>query len=408
MTSISLFELNEHIRRALALNFPDAVWIRAEVGQLKESRGHFYFNLVQKSEETDELIARSDAVLWGRKFKSLARQHGSLINDLLQEGLELLLKVQVEFHESFGFKLMVEDIDPNFTLGKLAIERQKVLGKLKKKRLLEKNSLLTTPTVLQRIAVLSNSTAAGYHDFINQIQSNKYGHDYELELFPIALQGAKVESEILEKFEIIKSRKKEFDCVVIIRGGGSKIDLAAFDSFEIGKTIANFKLPVFTGIGHEIDEGIADYVAHTALKTPTAVAEFIISHNAYFEEQLMRNWLQIREINTQILREAKLQLESIHQNIKHLSLENIRNQNRMIDYMEQEIPRAAKGVLKTEKSKVDNIEKLCKTLSPEQILKRGYSITTKKGKVIKNPKDLKKGDVVKTILKKGTVESKVE
>ena len=408
MTSISLFELNEHIRRALALNFPDAVWIRAEVGQLKESRGHFYFNLVQKSEETDELIARSDAVLWGRKFKSLARQHGSLINDLLQEGLELLLKVQVEFHESFGFKLMVEDIDPNFTLGKLAIERQKVLGKLKKKRLLEKNSLLATPTVLQRIAVLSNSTAAGYHDFINQIQSNTYGHDYELELFPIALQGAKVEGEILEKFEIISNRKKEFDCVVIIRGGGSKIDLAAFDSFEIGKTIANFKLPVFTGIGHEIDEGIADYVAHTALKTPTAVAEFIISHNAYFEEQLMRNWLQIREINTQILREAKLQLENIHQNIKHLSLENIRNQKRMIDYMEQEIPRAAKGVLKTEKSKVDNLEKLCKTLSPEQILNRGYSITTKNGKVIKDAKELKKGAVVKTILKKGTIKSKIE
>ena len=378
------------------------------MGQLKESRGHFYFNLVQKSEETEELIAKSEAVLWNKRFRSLARQHGNLINDLLQEGLELLLKVQVDFHESFGFKLMVEDIDPNFNLGKLAVERQQILGKLKKKKLLEKNSLLPTPIVLQRIAILSNSTAAGYHDFVNQIKSNKYGHDYEMELFPIALQGPKVEGEILEKFKILKERKKEFDCVVIIRGGGSKIDLASFDSFEIGKAIANFKLPIFTGIGHEIDEGIADYVAHTALKTPTAVAEFIISHNAYFEERLMRNWLQIREINSQILRQANLELETIHQNIKHLSLENIRNQKRMIDYIEQEIPRAAKGVLKIENSKVDNLEKLCQTLSPEEILKRGYSITTKGGKVIKNAKDLKKGEVVKTILKKGDFRSKVE
>jgi len=170
MTSISLFELNEHIRRVLALNFSEAVWVRAEVGQLKESRGHFYFHLVQKSEETGEMIAKSDAVLWGTKFRSLARKHGSLIHDLLREDLELLLQVQVDFHESYGFKLMVEDIDPNFTLGKLAIERQQILGKLKKKRLLEKNSLIQTPTVIQRIAVLSNSTAAGYHDFINQIK----------------------------------------------------------------------------------------------------------------------------------------------------------------------------------------------------------------------------------------------
>ena len=229
-----------------------------------------------------------------------------------------------------------------------------------------------------------------------------------MELFPIALQGPKVEGEILEKFEIIKKRKKEFDCVVIIRGGGSKIDLASFDSFEIGKAIANFKLPIFTGIGHEIDEGIADYVAHTALKTPTAVAEFILSHNAYFEEQLMRYWLQIREINSRILQQAKLNLESIHQNIKHFSLENIRNQKRMIDYIEEEIPRAAKNILKTEKLNIKNLEKLCQSLSPEQILKRGYSITTKDGKVIKNVKELSKGEVVKTILREGNFKSKVE
>jgi len=222
------------------------------------------------------------------------------------------------------------------------------------------------------------------------------------------LQGARVEEEILAQFKIIKSRKADFDCVVIIRGGGSKLDLASFDNFEIGKTIANFKLPVFTGIGHEIDEGIADFVAHTALKTPTAVAEFIVSHNGYFEEQLVRNWLTIREINGQVLNNAQQNLEVIRQNIKNLSEETIRNQKRMLDYMEQEIPRAAKGVLNIENSKINNLEKLCKTLSPEQILKRGYSISTKNGKVIKNSKELKKGEVVKTILRKGFFKSKVE
>ena len=407
MTSISLFELNEHIRRVLALNFSEAVWVRAEVGQLRESRGHFYFTLIQKSEETEELIAKSDAVLWGSKFRSMARKHGSLIHDLLREDLELMLKVQVEFHESYGFKLLVEDIDPNFTLGKLAIERQAILGKLKKKRLLEKNSLLSMPVVLQRIAVLSNSTAAGYHDFINQIKTNKYGHHFELELFPIALQGVNVEKEILAQFEIIKARKADFDCVVIIRGGGSKIDLAAFDNFEIGKTIANFKLPVFTGIGHEIDEGIADFVAHTALKTPTAVAEFIVSHNGYFEEQLVRHWLSIREINSQVLSTAQQNLEVISQNIKFLTEETIRNQKRMLDYIEQEIPRAAGSSIKSAGTTIDNLERLCKTLSPEAVLKRGYSITSKNGKVITNSEDIQKGDLIETKLKKGTITSKV-
>ncbi len=407
MTSISLFELNEHIRRVLALNFSEAVWVRAEVGQLRESRGHFYFTLIQKSEETEELIAKSDAVLWGSKFRSMARKHGSLIHDLLREDLELMLKVQVEFHESYGFKLLVEDIDPNFTLGKLAIERQAILGKLKKKRLLEKNSLLSMPVVLQRIAVLSNSTAAGYHDFINQIKTNKYGHHFELELFPIALQGVNVEKEILAQFEIIKSRKADFDCIVIIRGGGSKIDLAAFDNFEIGKTIANFKLPVFTGIGHEIDEGIADFVAHTALKTPTAVAEFIVSHNGYFEEQLVRHWLSIREINSQVLSTAQQNLEVISQNIKFLTEETIRNQKRMLDYIEQEIPRAAGSSIKSAGTTIDNLERLCETLSPEAVLKRGYSITSKNGKVITNSEDIQKGDLIETKLKKGTITSKV-
>ncbi len=407
MTSISLFELNEHIRRVLALNFSEAVWVRAEVGQLRESRGHFYFTLIQKSEETEELIAKSDAVLWGSKFRSMARKHGSLIHDLLREDLELMLKVQVEFHESYGFKLLVEDIDPNFTLGKLAIERQAILRKLKKKRLLEKNSLLSMPVVLQRIAVLSNSTAAGYHDFINQIKTNKYGHHFELELFPIALQGVNVEKEILAQFEIIKSRKADFDCVVIIRGGGSKIDLAAFDNFEIGKTIANFKLPVFTGIGHEIDEGIADFVAHTALKTPTAVAEFIVSHNGYFEEQLVRHWLSIREINSQVLSTAQQNLEVISQNIKFLTEETIRNQKRMLDYIEQEIPRAAGSSIKSAGTTIDNLERLCETLSPEAVLKRGYSITSKNGKVITNSEDIQKGDLIETKLKKGTITSKV-
>ncbi len=153
MQSLSLFELNEHIRRVLALNFPEAIWVRVEVAQLNESRGHFYFSLVQKSEEGDSILAKAEGALWASQFRALRRKHGKLLEELLQENLELLLKVNVDFHEQYGMKLIVEDIDPTFTYGKLAMQRQAILNELHKKKLLGKNSQLDLPAVLQKIAV---------------------------------------------------------------------------------------------------------------------------------------------------------------------------------------------------------------------------------------------------------------
>lgn len=407
MQSLSLFELNEHIRRVLALNFPEAIWVRAEVAQLNESRGHFYFSLVQKSEEGDSILAKADAALWASQFRSLRRKHGKLLEELLQENLELLIKVNIDFHEQYGMKLTVQDIDPTFTYGKLAMQRQAILNELHKKKLLGKNSKLNLPAVLQKIAILSNDSAAGYHDFINQLKSNNYGFHYEMTLFPIALQGANVEVETLAQLERIKKRKKEFDCVVIIRGGGSKLDLAGFDSLEIAKAIAKFKLPVFTGIGHEIDESVADMVAHSSLKTPTAVAEFLISHNVGFEEKLVMNWLQINQSSGQILQSAKIDLERIAQNIQSAAGETIRNHSRMLDFIGQEIPTVVKNRLKTENSKLDHLSQISESLSVEKTLNRGFSITTKRGKIVIDPSKTKVGEELETRLKKGVLKSKV-
>lgn len=408
MQSLSLFELNEHIRRVLALNFPEAIWVRAEVAQLNESRGHFYFSLVQKSEEGDSIIAKSEGVLWASQFRSLRRKHGKLLEELLQENLELLIKVNIDFHEQYGMKLIVEDIDPTFTYGKLAMQRQAILNELHKKKLLGRNSQLDLPTVLQKIAVLSNDNAAGYHDFINQLKSNNYGFHFDLKLFPIALQGVNVETETLNQLEKVKKRKKEFDCVVIIRGGGSKLDLAGFDSLEIAKAIAKFKLPVFTGIGHEIDESIADMVAHSSLKTPTAVAEFLITHNASFEEQLVLNWLQINQASIQVLQSAKLDLERITHGIQSAVGETIRNHSRMIDFISQEIPALTKNRLKNENSKLNHLAQITDSLSLEKTLQRGYSITMKKGKTIMDASKLSKGDELETRFKKGKIKSSVK
>lgn len=408
MQSLSLFELNEHIRRALALNFPEAIWVRAEVAQVNESRGHYYFSLVEKDESGNGILAKADAALWNSQFRVLRKKHGKkLLEELLQDHLDLLLKVSIDFHEQYGLKLMVEDIDPTYTYGKLAMQRQEVLKKLKKKKLFEKNGKLPLPDVLQNIAILSNERAAGYHDFVNQLQSNQYGYSFELTLFPIALQGEKVKDELTEQAKQIGDLRKQFDCVVLIRGGGSKLDLAAFDNYEVVETLAKMKLPVLTGIGHEIDESIADMVAHKALKTPTAVAEFLIQKNTSFEESLLMCWHQISHVAQQTMHTSKIELESIAQNIKLLSKETLKSHHQLIDYIAQEVPAAAKNKLQKEALQVENLATLCHSLSPERVLERGYSITKKDGKIIARKSELKEGDQIETVLKKGTVKSKI-
>ncbi|MDX1408831.1 MAG: exodeoxyribonuclease VII large subunit, partial [Saprospiraceae bacterium] len=257
METFSLYELNEHIRRVIALNFEDPVWVRCEIAQIKEARGHHYLELIEKDDEGDQIKAQSAAVIWSRQISFIRRKCGDVVQQVLQAGVEIRIRVRVDYNERYGLKLMIEDLDPSYTLGNLELKRREVLQILHREGLIGKNATLPIPAVVQRIAVLSNRQAAGYQDFLHHLRSNAYAYRFELDLVPVAVQGQRVEAEVSRAIREISKAAGHYDCIVLIRGGGSRIDLSGFDNLEIGRAIGQCPLPVFTGIGHEIDQSVA-------------------------------------------------------------------------------------------------------------------------------------------------------
>ena len=285
LKTYSLYELNEFLRRVVALNFSESVWVTAEIGQIGLSRGHYYIRLLEKDNE--EIVAEMSAVVWSTDFKRIQRTISGGLDTVFLEGMEVRLKGRLDFHERYGLKLIVEEIDPTYTIGKLEIQRRKLIAELQNEELLQLNAFLIPPSVWQRIAVISSETAAGWADFQNHIAENMYAYRFAIQLFPSAMHGQFVEREMLQQLERIKAMKDDFDAVVIIRGGGAKLDLTAFDNPSVCRAVARFPLPVLTGIGHEIDFTVLDMVAFTALKTPTAVADFLIESHLKFESSLI-------------------------------------------------------------------------------------------------------------------------
>jgi len=411
LESISLYDLNEYIRRVIALNIPEALWVRCEIAQLKPSRGHFYLELVEKQledNENDGLRAQAQAVIWQRTHQRLLRKNGSELNYLLQEGMEVLLKVEVDFHEQYGLKLVIQDIDPTYTLGKMELKRRAILKELKAQNLMNKNGGIPLPLVLQRIAVISSEKAAGYQDYLQHLSQNDYQYAFKNELFPAAMQGVNTEKEILKQLKKIERRKAEFDSIIIIRGGGAKLALATFDNLELAKAVANASLPVFTGIGHDMDETVLDKVANLALKTPTAVADFFIHRTLQFESLLMNTGVKLKETVQDILQNQITVLSQLTQSLDFQSNKTIGQAAQMLDFIETEMPRLVQYRFKTAAKELDNLEKMVSFLSPEATLKRGFSLTTKNGKIVKSSKELKKGTVIKTHFLDGKIESEIK
>jgi exodeoxyribonuclease VII large subunit len=408
LQSYTLYEVNEHIRRIIALNFSEALWIRAEIGQIGYSRGHYFITLIQKEEEREGILAEAEAVVWQMQYRQIKRQIGNDIDILLKEGTAILFKAKPEFHERFGFKLIIEAIDPAFTLGQLELQRRQILEALEAEQLLDLNQQHTLPIAIQRIAVLSSPKAAGYQDFIEQLLNNPYGYTFKPQLFPIAVQGEKVESEMLQQLKRIEQKSKQYDVVCLIRGGGSKLDLTAFDSFPLAKAVAQFSLPFLSGIGHDINQTVVDRVAHTALKTPTAVADFLINHNLHFELWLNQISLKIQHTYQEHAASKLIQLTELQQQLGWQIEKYINEQQRLIEFIEGEIPKISRYTLRAQKQKVEAFDQIYQLLSPEATLKRGYTLTLKDGEVITSSKDLKQGDQITTRMKDGDIESEVK
>jgi exodeoxyribonuclease VII large subunit len=404
----SLLELNEYIRQVLILNFSEAVWVSCEISQVNQSRGHFWMDLVEKDLLTDVVSAKSSAVLWRKDYLRLQMELGTSLDSILQDGMQVLLKVKINYHEAYGMKFIVEEIDPGYTLGQLEIKRQETILKLRKKGLFQLNSRLELPAVIQRIAVLSSETAAGLQDYLVQIKNNKYGYHFENQLFTTVMQGQFVEKEMRSRLKSIERRKDEFDAVVIIRGGGARLDLSAFDAYELCKTIAEFPLPVLTGIGHDVDETVADMVAHTALKTPTAVADFILNHNANFEGEMQYLAQYVQQQTERELKSQEMQLQQVEQTLRFAAKQYFRNQEMTLAQLEKDIPTQVKFRLFAAEQQLKSMEKSVDLLSPEAAFRRGFTITTKDKEVVRSKKKLAKGDKIETYFEDGSVESEVK
>jgi exodeoxyribonuclease VII large subunit len=321
--------------------------------------------------------------------------------------MEVLLKVEVDFHEQYGLKLVIQDIDPTYTLGKMELKRRTILKTLKELELMDKNSAISLPLVLQNIAVISSEKAAGYQDYLQHLSQNDYKYAFKNELFPAAMQGVNTEKEMLKQLKKIERRKTEFDCIIIIRGGGAKLDLAAFDNLELAKAVAKSSLPVFTGIGHDVDETVLDKVAHLSLKTPTAVADFFIHRILQFESHLLNVGLGLKESVQQVLQTQESTLKQLTQTLDFQANKTIAQAKQMLDFIEMEMPRTVKYRFEKEDKKLENLEQLISFLSPEMTLKRGFTLTTKDGKIVKNKAKLKKGEVIETHFADGKVKSEI-
>ena len=408
MDHYSLFELNEYIRRIVALNFPSGLWISCEIAQVNESRGHHYFNLIEKDETDGTIIAQSEAVLWQRSYRSLRRKIGKTMDSLLQNGITVMLKVTVDFHERYGLKLTIEDIDPVYTMGKLEQQRQETIASLHSRGLLTRNRELSLPKVIQRIAVVSSATAAGYKDYQEQLTVNAYGYKFHNTLLPAAVQGQNAVTEIINQLEKVALRPERYDCVVLTRGGGARLDLMAFDQLALCEKIAECPIPVLAGIGHEVDETVTDLVAHKSLKTPTAVAAFIIENNLHFESELIdiSQWIQ-QTIGDRITTQEQQLRE--YQQILGIQPQNLLLQNaRMLDYLSEELPRLITQQVGHASRDLNQLEQVVGLLNPAAVLARGYSLTMKEGKLIRSAKEVKKGDQLRTKFGDGEVESQVE
>lgn len=405
MQTYRLFELNEYIRRVLALNLPEAVWVSCELADSRLARGHYFLQLLEKGEDSEDIIAQSEAVLWETTYRRLRRTIGRELDALLQEGMEVRLKVRVDFHERYGLKLTVEDVDPAYTLGKLELQRRQTIQELERLQLAHKNKRLPLPIVVQRIAVLSSEQAAGWQDFQEQLLENSYGYHIQFQLFASAVQGEAVRSEMLAQLRKIRLQRQKFDCVAIIRGGGARLDLTAFDDLELCKAIAEFPLPVLTGIGHDIDESIADLVAHTALKTPTAVADFIIQHNLHFESQVLEQGRQLQFLAQQLLQGQQLVLEHAKQVVQLKSQSLLHLNRQIVQSLEGEVPKLIHFHLRSERQRLENLATISHLLSLEESLKRGYSLTSRNGQLIRSAQEVHENDTLETQWLDGKVTS---
>ncbi len=408
----TLYELNQLVRETLETEMPDEYWVEAELSECRESRGHCYLELIQKEEKTNTPIARASAKCWANSWTVIRPYFERTAGQPLHAGMKVLLKVYPQFHEAFGFSWIVTDIDPTYTIGDLARRRQEIIRQLKEEGVFDLQRELSLPLFAQRIAVITSETAAGYGDFLNQLQQNEYGFRFEVTLFPAIMQGEQVEQSVINALNQIHTEMSDnndvFDVVVMIRGGGATSDMSGFDTLALAENVANFPIPIITGIGHERDECILDMISHTRMKTPTAAAAFLISHLAETDDLL--NDIQNRMVRLvkERLTTHQLRLAALSERIPSLFSVVKARQEAHLDQLFARLQTQLQTTLVQQTHRLELLAQRTASLDPILLLRRGYSITLHHGKVVSDPSQLHEGDEIETRLEKGTVRSIVK
>lgn len=405
----TLSALLTQVKNALTEKLPHQYWIVAEILELHENRnGHCYLELIEKHPENDSLLARAKATIWASRYSMLRPFFESSTNTQLKSGIKLLCKVSVEFHPQYGFSLNVTDIDPAYTLGDLARKKQEVISRLRKEGVFDMNREIPFPEVPQRIAVISSETAAGYGDFMDTLKTNSHGFFFSTTLFPAVMQGEDAPASIIAALDKVHDTEAAFDCVVLIRGGGSKADLETFNHYDLAYFITQFPLPVITGIGHERDESVADMVAAYGLKTPTAVAEFLVDQLLSFEFRLSGLYDRMAALVKGKVQGHLTRLERYRGDLNHMSRGLLLKHSEQLGQAELFLGRELEVQFRRRKDYLALLEKRCELVHPLNILKRGYSMTLQDGKALTSVKNMKKGGIMETRLLDGSILSKAE
>lgn len=429
MKPLSLYELNQLVSETIQVAMPNEYWVEAELSEAREVRGHCYMELVQKDVFSATPVAKASAKCWKNKWAYIRPRFEKMTGQMLRSGMKVLLKVYADFHAAYGFSWIVTDIDPTYTMGEMARKRQEIIRRLKEEGVFELQRELQMPLFAQRIAVISSEQAAGYGDFCNQLAANEYGFRFDVALFPAVMQGEQVGRSIVAALDAINDSLDSYDVVVIIRGGGATSDLSGFDDMYLAENVANFPLPIITGIGHERDESILDMISHTRVKTPTAAAAFLVDH-------LATVWTRIQDLQDEMVNTVrhrmdyeKMRLDRLSDKIPAIFSLVKAQQTARLDQMMARLAGSVKSNMADEQYRINrlgdmlqpyierklikskyHIELLSqrlKSLDPMLLLQRGYSITLRQGKVVKSVEQLKNGDDIETRVWGGTIASTI-
>ncbi|WP_064975317.1 exodeoxyribonuclease VII large subunit [Alistipes provencensis] len=404
---ITLRELQRRVKSALEGQFALPVWVSAEISEIKVNySGHCYLELVEKGGDNGVPTAQARAVVWRSHYPRISGYFEAETGQRLAAGIKILAKVLVSYHELYGFSLQITDIDPSYTLGDMERQRQQTIAQLQQDGVWDMNREVPMPTVVQRIAIVSSANAAGYQDFCKELGKSPYR--FELTLFDAFMQGAAAEESIVEALCNVATNLEKFDAVVLIRGGGSRSDLNCFNAYRLCAHVAQFPLPVVTGIGHDKDTSVADMVAHTALKTPTAVAGWLVERMTEVDGWLDYAALQLHDTTTAAMHASEVRLERLSGEVRRLSGELLTRQSLRLEHFTELLPDAARDFLTRQTTRLENAAELIAGRSPERILRLGFAVVRSGGKAVTSAAAVAAGERIEIEVSDGKINATVK